>query len=242
MTVREETLERAKDHRGEAHESWDDALNGMMDMLPEAESIQSGCDFVDCDESHIYSGKPEETGGVIQFFYSEEHDLHGVRYFCSPECAKRAQERVNSRMPRNPDEVIVGGRGELRTSFGDATYDFEGRNHSVLIPVPGAFGGESSHDRDYDYVGEPLYIKNDGDIVQMYAIEEVIHEETSTILVLGKDYEVQMLNHPDDAQRELYEEEHAKIEEGECASCGWRFHYKVKEPPEECPSCGAEEW
>lgn len=242
LSISDETRERLDNYRGGEHGSVDDVLNGLMHMVPTVEEIQDGCDFVDCDKHHIYRGTPEDTGGFIEFFYAEEHDVRGVMYFCSAECAKAAVDRRQARMPHNPDRVLVGGRGELRAEFEDATYHFEGKEHSVLIPVPGAFTGTSSVDHEYDYVGEPVYICNEGDVVQMYVVEEIVHEETHTALLLGHDYPVTMLAHPDDEQRELYEEEHEKIEAGECNECKWKFHYRVQEPPETCPRCDTENW
>jgi hypothetical protein len=75
----------------------------------------------------------------------------------------------------------------------------------VGIPVPGAFAGTTSHGDEYAYIGEPVYVKNEGDWIQSGVVEDIYHEEAYTALMLGHDYEVEMSNHPDEGRRAAHE-------------------------------------
>lgn len=242
LTIGEDTKGLLKDYRAAEHESWSDTLTGMMKVAPSVETVEDGCEH--CDDSHFYAGTVEETGGVVQFFHTEYEgeDIYGSRYFCSTECANEAQEEVNAMVPEEPDEVLVGGKSEMRASFEDASFYIDRNTKEVGIPVPGAFAGTDSHGNEYDYEGEPVYVRNEGAIVQKGVIEDIIHEETHTALMVGHSIETVMLNHPNEEKREEYKEDHQKQERNECGQCGTEFQYPAKNPPEECPDCGVEEW
>jgi len=242
LTISEDTKERLQDHRADEHYSWDEMLDGMMEVLPAVEEVEDGCSH--CDDPQFYGGTVEDTGGVVQFFHTEfeDNDIYGTRYFCSTECAHEAQEEVNAMVPEEPEEVLVGGKSEMRASFEGASFYLDRDTREVGIPVPGAFAGGDSHGNEYDYEGEPVYVRNEGKVVQKGVIEDIIHEETHTTLLLGRSIETEMLNHPNAERREEYKEQHEKQEHNECAQCGTEFQYPTKEPPEECPDCGAEEW
>lgn len=242
LTVDEEVRERVEEHRGDAHHSVEDVLVGMMRMLPPVEAIMDGCE--NCGDDPFHKSRPEKAGGVIWSFHVEEggEEQYISRYFCSPECAKEKSDEEGKWVPEHPDKVVVGGVSELRTEFEDASFYMDRDVTEVGLDIPGAFGGTDSHGNEYDYEGEPVYVKNEGHWVQDGVIEDIIHEESHTALILGRDHEKVMLNHPDDEKRENYEEMHAKQNRDECAQCGASFQYSAKEPPEECPDCGAEEW
>lgn len=242
LTIDEKTPEKLEAHRGDAYDSWDDYLTAIHEILPDQEELQNGCAW--CDKNIIFNGRIEEVGGVIRFFHTEMDgdDVYGSTYYCSVDCAKEAADEMDAMVPEEPDEVLVGGKSELQASFEGATFYLDRDTMEVGIPVPGAFDGTSSHGTEYDYIGEPVYIRNEGDIVQKGVIEDIIHEETHTALLLGHGHETVMLNHPDREKREEYKEQHAKWATEECAACGTEFQYTVKNPPEECPECGEEEW
>jgi len=242
LTIAEDTKELLKDYRAAEHDSWSDTLTGMMKVAPSVEAVKDGCEY--CDDSHFYAGSVEETGGVVQFFHAEYEgeDIYGSRYFCSGECAHEAQEEVDAMVPENPDEVLVGGKAEMRASFKDASFHIDRDRKEVGIPVPGAFAGGDSHGNEYNYEGEPVYVRNEGAVVQKGVIENIIHEETHTALLLGHEEATVMLNHPNEGKREEYEETHANWTDAECYACGTTFKFTVGEPPEECPNCGFAEW
>lgn len=242
LTLDESIKQQLAAHRTDAHGSWGDTLEEMMTILPPSDDYQEGC--LNCGRGPRDPNRPSESGGVIQFFSVEQGDqtITGSNYYCSPECAHEKQEEVNAMVPTEPDAVIVGGRSELRTVVEGATFHLDEHTMEVGLDVPGAFGGQDSHGDEYDYIGEPVYVENNGQIVQEGVVEEIYHEETHTSLLLGHDHEVTQLNHPDEEVREEYEEMHAKWTEDECAACGKPMRYMVDDPPEECPHCDAEEW
>jgi len=242
LSVEPETLEQLEEYRAEDHHSWDDVVSGMMKMLPTFREVRDGCVY--CDDDRIYNGTPEDTGGVVQFFHTSynDSDVYGSNYFCSPECAHEAQQEVEEYVPETPDKVLVGGKSEMRAEFVGATFYLDGERMEVSVSVPGAFAGSDSHGNDYDYHGEPVYIYNEGRVVQKGVIEDIIHEETHTALILGHDRATVMLNHPNDKKRVEYEEVHANWTDAECYACGTTFKFTVGDPPEECPNCGFAEW
>lgn len=223
LTIDDETRERLNDHVAPGHNSLNEALSGIMEILPTVEDIESGCTNTDCDRDRLIEGKPEHTGGVIHFFHHEFEgdDVYGSAYFCSPECAAETQEKVDQQVPQNPDKVVVGGKDELRAEFKDASFYLDGQTREVGIPVPGAFGsGTSSHGYEYDYIGEPVYIYNADQWVQSGVIEEVIHEEIHTALLLDRNLTVEHLHHPDEEIREEKLETYSHWYSMTCPECG----------------------
>jgi hypothetical protein len=122
LTIDTDTKELLTDYRAAEHDSWADTLTGMMKLAPSVEAVKDGCEY--CDDSHFYAGSVEETGGVVQFFHTEYEgeDIYGSRYFCSTECAHEAQEEVNAMVPEEPDEVLVGGKSEMRATVKGASF------------------------------------------------------------------------------------------------------------------------
>jgi hypothetical protein len=189
LTIDTETRERLLGHRAIAHDSWDDVLNGMMDVLPTVDELSDGCTW--CGDGP-YSEAIEDGVGFIEFFTEELTDgeeFHHTGYFCSAECAVEAQEEAKKYVPENPEKVVVGGADEIRAAFAGATFYLDGQRMEVGLDVPGAFDGTDSHGGEYDYYGEPVYVYNEGDIVQRGVIEDIIHEDNHTALVLGHDHE-----------------------------------------------------
>lgn len=236
LSIDEQTKERLDLYRHPDHNSWAEQLNGMMEMLPSIEDIQEdGC--VNCGETPHRDAPTEDIGGVVRFFYARQEDLYGANYFCCPECAKETTDKVQAQIPREPDLVVVGGHEELRTEFTGATFYFDGRDRQVGLDIPGAFGGTDSFGEEYDYIGEPVYLKNEGQWVQKGVIEDIYHEETHTGLDLGYDMETTMLNHPDEEAREEYKEQHCEWADYECPSCESELRVIVEELPDVCPEC-----
>jgi hypothetical protein len=84
-----------------------------------------------------------------------------------------------------PDEVRVGGDVAGEATVEGAEFYIDGDHREVVIDVPGAFEGQSSDGHKYRYVEEPVEIVNDGEVVQSGVVDDIIHEETKTILILG---------------------------------------------------------
>jgi hypothetical protein len=202
ITVGEDTKERLGDHRAPTHDSWSDVLDGMMEILPTVQDVEEGCEH--CGEVRPHGRAVEDAGGAVQFFHAEyeDNDVYGSRYFCSAECAHDAQQEVEAMVPSEPDEVLVGGDAEPQAHVEGAVFYIDGHTREVSLPTPGAFGGTDSHGNEYDYEGEPVYIRNNGDIVQDGVVDDIIHEDAATALLLGRDHETVMSNHPDDEKRE----------------------------------------
>jgi ribosomal protein S27E len=237
LSVDEETKERLEDHRAPGHHSWDEALHGMMELLPAVDEIQEGCG--ECGQGGLLGGVPEDGGGVIRYFSTVQDgtDIHDANYYCSNECLGEVVERMDHYVPEEPDVVIVGGGGELRAEFGDATFYIDGDTMEVGLPVPGAFDGEDSHGNQYAYYGEPVYVVHDGEVVQKGVIEDIIHEETHTALILEHDHSTTMLHHPNDDKREQYEDNHVEWFDFECPDCGGALRSYEGAENVECPEC-----
>lgn len=246
LTVDADTKQRLSDeYRSPEHDSWTEFFEGLMKMLPTREQMQE-CTWEECDRNLLRSGPVENWGGVIRFFHEEVWEdgenshFYGANYYCSPECAQKAQEQVNAMVPREPDLVRVGGADMMVAEFGGATFYIDGDRMEVGIPLPGAFDGSDSHGNDYDYIGEPVYIQNEGRWVQDGVIENIIHEETHTALILDPhgSYSTVMLNHPDEERRENYEEKHVNWYDQECPECGADLRVHDGMPDEiECGEC-----
>ncbi len=243
VSIERESKEELRDHRHPDHDNWDDTLTGMLGILPTIEDMQDGC--ANCGQEPFSNGPPEEQGGVIQWWSTEYEGstILGSAYFCSPDCAAESEEERQNHIPEEPDEVIVGGKSEIRTTLEHASFYMDGETMEVGMPIPGAFDGSSSHGTEYNYVGEPVYVYHEGQYRQQGVIEEIIHEDHFTTLLLERgDYETVMLNHPDEERREQYKEQHAKWTGEDCAACGEEVRFMVEDPPETCPHCDAEEW
>lgn len=234
------------DHRADGHHSWDDVLTGMMRMLPTVEDIlESGCAYHDCDKQFFSPSTPEDKGGTIQFFHAEvppdDHDVYGATYFCSPEHAAAAQEEMSKYVPEHPDEVVVGGADAMRTTIEGARFFLDYDTMEVGIDAPGAFVGEDSYGNEYDYVGEPVYVIEDGQVRQHGVIDDIIHEEVHTALILGRgDRSTVMLNHPDDERRQSFIEDYCHWYDQDCPECGAEVRvHEAMDAEIECGECGA---
>lgn len=197
LTISDEIKERLENYRHEDHESWNEVLDSFMTVLPTQEELEDGC--INCGKERFLDAPIQEVGGFVQWMHAEYdgQDIYGSNYYCSPECAHEVQEEVDSYVPENPDLVVVGGKDEMRTEFEGATFYLDRDTMEVGIPLPGAFGGSDSHGNTYEYEGEPVYIKNEGQWVQKGVIENIIHEETHTALILEHEFNVTEEYHPD---------------------------------------------
>lgn len=197
LTIDDETKERLDNYRHPDHENWADVLDSFMQILPSYEDLDDGC--MNCGEERFVDTQIEDHDGTVQWFHTEfdGNDVYGSNYYCSPECAHEQQEEANSYVPENPDLVVIGGKDEMRTEFKGATFYLYRDTMEVGIPIPGAFGGSDSHGNEYAYEGEPVYIKNEGQWVQKGVIDNIIHEETHTALILEHEFNVTEEYHPD---------------------------------------------
>jgi len=244
ITTQEETRDRLRNYRHPDHDSWDDVLNGMMDLLPAIDAIQDdGC--VRCGETPFADRPTERLSGFIHFFTAEIEAEDGYRevlesnYYDSRECVTEAINDQEKFAARNPDLVVVGGKHQYQTELHETTFHLEQTRMEVGFDIPGAFDGESAHGTEYDYIGEPVFVKNHGDWVHSGIISDIIHEEGHTSLILDHSVEARFY-HPVEEKREEERENWADWRDGVCPECGFEFRYVYSDPNEECPDCGAE--
>jgi len=198
LTVDQDTLKRLREYRTDEHYTWDEALNDLLHTVPPTEKLREGCEH--CGEPVLRNKRRSDSHMVVQSFTAEGRgeSFHLTRLFCSLDCAGQSHEKMEAMVPENPDEIIVGGADAFRTSFEGASYYVDGETREVGIPLPGAFDGEGAHGEEYDYIGEPVYIHNDGRVVQNGVIKDIIHEDAYTALLLNHDYETVMNHHPNE--------------------------------------------
>lgn len=238
VTISEETRERIEDHRHDSHHSVEDVLNGMMDALPTTEQLVEGC--CHCGKEHL-GNSIEEEGGCVVVTPLPDWGQVNVTYFCSPSCAGEFQEDLRRQFPEEPDLVVVGGKDELRCRFEGARYYIDGETEEIAIEVPGAFTGSEDHSgRDYDYVGEPVYLKNNEEWVQSAIVNDIYHEDAATILDLGGDWQVEGKHHPDEEERHETLGKIRRRRDIECPGCGEMFEVDPINSPIECPFCDEE--
>lgn len=183
--ISDETREQLDEYRAPGHETWEDVLCGLMRMVPPVDDIEAGC--AQCGATPVYDGYIENVSGVIQWLHIDSYDMYHSEYFCSPVCAREATEERQKYIPEYPDRVHVGGYERPRASFEGARFYIDGETREVAIDVPGAFSS---------YAGEPVYISNEGEIVQDGVVEEIIHEDAHTVLLLGRNQDVVETCHP----------------------------------------------
>jgi len=134
-------------------------LRTLLDSLAGEETECRNCDRKIAPQADLI-----DQGGVIYWERVGTQDGHEYtlnEYFCSPECGKEWIDSINEQVPREPDEVIVGGRARPDILLNDATYLIDGESRELSINIPGAFSVDGA-----DWVGEPVYIRNGGRIVQ----------------------------------------------------------------------------
>lgn len=248
----QETRDQLDRHRAPGHASMDDVLEGMMKMLPTADEIlEDGCTYHDCPYDRLPAQRPEDVGGVIQFFHTtlppNDQELWDANYFCSIECLAESQAEVEEAAAVEPDRLIIGGMDELRMEvatdglrlFHEGEAAAEGRGKEIGIPVPLDLVGEDRHGNEYDYHGEPIYIENAGQVRFSGVIDDIIREETHTAVYMGTDRGIEMAYHPDDERREKMLDGYCHWYDQECPACGETL--RVNESMEgeiECGECG----
>lgn len=210
ISVDGDAREQFGGHEFPGHASNQDVLESMMAVAPTAEQVlEDGCTY--CGETPTKGDVPEVKGGVV-FFESRDLDgdtITGDWYFCSTGCLTAWQEESREPFPRWPDRVVVGGRDAGRTSVEGAEFIVERwpSDARLRLEVPGAFLGETRHDREIDYVGEPVWIRNNDKWVQSAVVSDVWTEDTYTYVELEIDEAVEKRHHPDrDRRRELLAE------------------------------------
>lgn len=233
LTVDAEVKPQLEAHRHPEHDNWTDVIESLCARTPTIEDIQEGCS--NCGDRPP-NDPPEEGGGAVQWFShtlpERDGSITNAQYFCDEECFMEFQEEVDAHFPETPDEVVVGGVEELQTSFSDARFLIDGDVQSLHVDVPGAFSGDDGAGGEYDYLGEPVYIRNAGKWVQDFVIEEILHEDATTSLLLGYGWATTKANHPSEQVREEFFRSH-----GRCPDC--RKWQMVSEDAYEC-ECGAE--
>ncbi len=117
-----DTVERLNDQRGDGYLSHDEYINGVLDVVPSMGQMEEGCTY--CGKDPLNESRIEESNGVIRWSFHEYDDDEFVvsNWYCSPECAKKAEDEAKAHVPRHPDKVLVGGKDELRAEVEGATF------------------------------------------------------------------------------------------------------------------------
>lgn len=199
LTIDEEVRERLDDYRHPSQLSWSDVLDAMMDRLPTVEEIEDACS--NCGEEFRTAGPYDEMGGFVQW-YTLPDDLGGdpqVAFFCSRSCLEQSFEMKDTYLPESPDRLVVGGaevpRVEIEQSL---SFYKDGHRTSVGIDLPGLFTGDEV---PYDYEGEPLYVQNRGTWIETGVVEEIVHDDDHTTLLIENNRTIEKAHHPDPEQR-----------------------------------------
>lgn len=205
ITITEEEKRRFEKFRHDDLGSDSEALAAMMDVLPDHDELHQGC--AHCGEPPWDDVPINQVNGLINWFTLDlpNGDTQVVSaWFCSPECVAAAQEDIDVYITDTPDLVVVGGLDMPRTQIASGTHyhvDKDDEVEEVRIDVPGAFDGEGV-DGEYDYLGEPVYLQNNGRWVASGVIDDLVHEEATTTLILGKDTPIERDNHPEEKLRD----------------------------------------
>ena len=174
LTIDEAKRKQLERYRHPDHESWSEVLEAMMHVLPDAEQMQDeGC--CGCGKHSDKDAPIDQYGGVTQFFHAgvpdrDDEYIYHSNYFCSRECAAELDEEINHQFPESPDYVHIGGHAEPQYSVEGATYILDGDIEEITVSVPGAFCGS---EYDHDYLGEPVFIEDEGEIVQVREIADI---------------------------------------------------------------------
>lgn len=211
LTIDEATKERLDQYRHEDHYNYSEVLESMMAVLPTNEEMEEGC--AHCQEGPAADRPIDELHGIVWWFQLPEEaggDM-AVNWLCSRDCIDEMSAAIDKQIPREPDLIRVGGHEVPAVDVtDDLTFHVELDRWEVGIGLPGLF---ASTEHSYDYDGEPVYVKYQGEWVHSAVIDEIIHEEDHTALLLEPDLDVTMPNHPDERERKKWEEDHAAREE-----------------------------
>jgi hypothetical protein len=244
LTITESAKDTLETHRHPDHESWNDVIQTFGRVLPHPEGIyKDGC--ANCGETPHSDGPMEYVGGIINFAHAESGS-HGTRrdhfiteWFCSRECFIEETDERQKYTTNDPDLARVGGVDALQADVTPSHFQLRQDGSMYLtLEVPGAFSGEPDVGDDYDYIGEPVYVKNRGDWIQSGVIEDIVHEETRTYLELTHDHRVTEPNHPDE---ERVEEYWGDWNAEECPNCGGEYHESTEGDHGDCLDCGLAE-
>lgn len=193
ISIEPETKDRLDEHRWASHEDREAVINSMMEVVPSREDIKAGC--ARCGLSPWGDGPVDEIGGVVDWFTDENGETIST-WYCSRDCLIREHKEVDDVGTDHPDLVVVGGNEMPRARMASGThYRYDSVSEEVLIDVPGAFTGRDVG-RRYDYHGEPVYLKNNGVWFASGVIDNILHADGRTHLLLERDPETERENHP----------------------------------------------
>lgn len=233
IPVSEDVKERLEHHRFDGHNSWDDVLIGMMEMLPDKTSVEDeGC--INCN-SNIFGDTLEESGGLVNFYRFEDRGVEYTctNYFCSPDCFMEFQNEIDKQLPTYPDRVTIGGRKFNRCEIQSPHLICDGKSFDLTVDAPFAFMSDNS-----SYEGEPVYVWHEGKYRLSGVVTKIIHEFGSTTLRFAPDFAVTEQLHPDDEKQDGSVEHFCKhdYEKKECSTKGAPVY--IEDERELCPLCG----
>lgn len=200
INVSHRSKEQFNAYRHFSHGNEDDVLQSMLNVLPNADEIAEGCTNPTCSSAPSTDVPMDKAGGIIQWFSTSRHG-NGLStaisaWFCSSTCLAAVEDEVDIYTPDHPDLVIVGGCQMPRSKLASGThYTVDEVVKQVTLDVPGAFDGEGVGG-EYDYTGEPVYIQNRGRWIESAVVDDIVHEDATTTLILGSDVGVERECHP----------------------------------------------
>lgn len=251
LPATDEVREAVEDVSLPGHDTIPETILDLTRIVPDADDFNGGCQGPGCERTpHGDEGYADSQYIFIPFVREWEAGgnsgtARGVMFFCSPSCYDAHREQVNTQLPSEPDMVKIGGRAEWDVEFHNASYTIDGDTHEIGIPIPGALSGSDSRGNEYEYEGEPVFIMDDdAGVVQEYVVDEVIHEEGHTAVLLGNDHTITALNHPDRDVRAEYRNSESREEwpQKVCTECDSLVPVNPEDPREECPCCGSTDW
>lgn len=219
-------------------QTWTEFAEMLGTMLSPLAGEETEC--LNCERPIYLNSDLLAMGGTLYWERVGTQDgdtYHVTNLYCSNECAAEWVENINEQFPDDPDEVLVGGRARPQVTLTDATFIMDGERREIGTKIPGAFTVDGE-----DYVGEPVYVKNNGRWVQSGVVDLIEHDHHEhTALGMGRKAPVERVNHPDPDEREEYRSmlEDQDCEEHTCDTCEESYLL----PPmriEACPYCGAE--
>jgi hypothetical protein len=210
----------------------------MMNVLPTVSDRTDGCQV--CAQTPLPDEPIDESIGVVRWYQDDTGTARYYRsnYYCSGDCFDTILDKIEKYIPQDPDLVRVGGRVLPETKLQDCSFLHAADQMEVTVPVPGGFTGVSKTDEsEYNYLGEPVHVKNEGDWIQSGIIKDVLHEDHQTTLVLESKFHIEQLTHPESRVREEHRQNAPSDVELDCETCGKTLIQSPSDKYETCPFC-----
>lgn len=173
------------DYRHDSHETWNDTLTEMMDALPTIDRMN---DTFGDDVGPTFEGSWIETNGAVDWVSLEStvggDTVNTAEVYPSRQALADVQETVEHHVPEHPDAAYIGGDTKPQTEIARSRLELDGRNWYLDIDIPPALFGGQDGGEPTAYDGEPVFIENNGEIVQSGRIDSAFTTATGLTLAL----------------------------------------------------------